>query len=46
MEVQSCAHEFNVFNFRYPKDSEKQLLAVKSGLTRSQVHTYLPFKWF
>lgn len=24
-------------NFRYPKDNEKQLLAIKSGLTRSQV---------
>ena len=23
--------------FRYPKDAEKHLLAVKSGLTRSQV---------
>lgn len=25
------------FFFRYPKDAEKHLLAVKSGLTRSQV---------
>lgn len=24
-------------DFRYPKDNEKQLLAIKSGLTRSQV---------
>ena len=24
-------------DFRYPKDAEKHLLAVKSGLTRSQV---------
>lgn len=24
-------------DFRYPKDAEKHLLAVKSGLSRSQV---------
>lgn len=24
-------------DYRYPKDAEKELLAVKSGLTRSQV---------
>jgi len=27
-------------DFRYPKDAEKHLLAVKSGLTRSQVFIY------
>jgi len=28
---------YDVMDFRYPKDAEKHLLAVKSGLTRSQV---------
>lgn len=29
----------NFVSFRYPKDAEKHLLSVKSGLTKSQVHT-------
>jgi hypothetical protein len=35
----SNAYVFNyeVMDFRYPKDAEKHLLAIKSGLTRSQV---------
>lgn len=36
------AYGFNndVMHFRYPKDAEKHLLAIKSGLTRSQVCYY------
>lgn len=30
-----------MINFRYPKDAEKHLLAIKSGLTRSQVSNIL-----
>jgi len=25
-------------SFRYPKDNEKEMLAARSGLSRSQVH--------
>lgn len=32
---------FAIVDFRYPKDAEKHLLAVRSGLTRSQVHKFL-----
>jgi len=30
----------DMMHFRYPKDAEKHLLAIKSGLTRSQVCYY------
>lgn len=32
--------------FRYPKDAEKHLLALKSGLTRSQVIFPFPVLFF
>lgn len=53
LKVLNCDFGHNVqgfnydpMNFRYPKDAEKHLLAIKSGLTRSQVLntiiTYIP----
>lgn len=35
-----------LMNFRYPKDAEKHLLAMKSGLTRTQVLAYNVFGKF
>lgn len=31
----------DIMDFRYPKDAEKHLLAVRSGLTRNQVPLHL-----
>jgi hypothetical protein len=37
------SYDDNVFFFRYPQDSEKDMLAARTGLTRNQVtSSFLP----